>query len=302
MSQANLSLYSGGRSVRRDVTEIIGHFIKIEKGGDEHIHHCLTCGRDKLSVNQGLEDPSKKNLYHCWHCGISGRVLDDHTFPIYTVHPQEAVTKDSEVLTSDLEHARSHTIPKKLAELLDKRGIGKGVIEPFRLSTEPGRIQNDRVAMPMRLGSKVCGYQCWRPSEKVKYKNEGQRGIAGEEIPEDCSHIVLTEGMFDAFKIWESLRDRYRDQTRSVLCTVGSDVTPHQVSELLDCSPEDANVYIAFDNDKLSAAIKIYNALRPYRNVQLALPPSGLGGDWDDIFRADPGWADKYWTMVWYRV
>ena len=285
--------------MRRPESEIIGDFVREEKGGDEAIHHCLCCGRNKLSINTGLEDSSKAGLYHCWHCGMSGVAREGFTFPVPTVHRQQIVAKHADTYAKMLRQAQGDTSGGPLAKLLAKRGISKEVIEPFRLSFEPDRSkQADRLAMPMYLGGRPCGYQSWRPSESLKYKNEGERGVAGDDIDGTCTHVVIAEGMFDAFKIWEVLHDQWRRHTRFVFCTCGSSVSPAQISEILGRVPEDAWVYIAFDNDKLTAAVKLYNLLRPYRNVHVALPPSGLGKDWDDIFKADAAWARKFWVMT----
>ena len=285
--------------MQRDSAAIIGDFVREEKNGDEAIHQCLSCGHNKLSVNQGIEDSTKMGLYHCWHCGMSGIDRSGSTFPVFTIHRQQTVAVHADTYEKLLKQAGADTDRPSLAKLLAKRGISKEVVEPFRLSFEPDRSKEaDRLAMPMYLGGQPCGYQSWRPSEQLKYKNEGERGVAGTDIEGTCTHVVIAEGMFDAFKIWEVLHDQWRRHTRFVLCTCGSSISPAQISEILGRVPEDAWIHIAFDNDKLTAAVKLYNLLRPYRNVHVSLPPSGLGKDWDDIFKADASWARKFWVMT----
>lgn len=279
---------------------VIGGFVKEEKGGDEHIHTCLSCGENKLSINQGLVDSSKAGCYHCWHCDMAGRDLNGVTFPVYTVHRQQ-ITPRSDNYVKLLKKAHADTDPKEIEPLLAKRGIGPEVIRPFHLTLEPDRVkQADSVAMPMFLNNVASGFVRWRPGEakRNRYKDAGNKGIAGEDIEGSCTHVVLAEGMFDAFKIWEVIHDQWRRQTRFVFCTCGSSLTPEQVCEVLGRVPEGAQVFIAFDNDKLSAAVAAYNALRPYRKVHVALPPSALGDDWDRVFKEDPGWAKKYWVMA----
>lgn len=284
--------------MRRESDRIIGDFVRAEKDGDEHIHHCLTCGRNKLSVNQGLANPVKTGMYHCWHCGISGLTREGVTFPVFTVHRDQTVTNDAETYEKMFRVAHVETDIKSLAALLAKRQITGDVIEPFSLCFEPQRKEKDRLAMPMHLGARPCGYQLWCPSERIRYKNEGGRGIAGEEITGACTHVVLCEGMFDAFRIWEVIHDKWARNTRYVMSTSGSSISQPQIAELLGRIPETAEVYIAFDNDKLSAAMKAYNMLSPYLNIHVALPPAALGGDWDDIFKADAAWARKFWHMT----
>lgn len=285
--------------MRRASDSIIGEFVREEKGGDEHIHICLACNKPKLSVNQGKEDPEKAGVYHCWSCDMSGRDLEGVTFPVFTIHREQTITNSAPTYDKMLKQAMADTDARPLEKLLEKRGIGREVVEPFHLSFEPDRHkQADRLAMPMYLGGLPCGYQSWRPTERPKYKNEGVRGVSGELVQGSCTHVVLAEGMFDAFKIWEVVHDQWRRKTRFIMCTCGSDVSQAQVCEILARTPESAWIYIAFDNDKLVAAVRAYNLLRPYRNVHVALPPSGLGTDWDEAFKADAAWSRKYWIMT----
>jgi DNA primase len=109
--------------------------------------------------------------------------------------------------------------------------------------------------------------------------------------------VVLTEGFFDPFKIWEMIEDYWRKKTRFVQCLCGNQISDAQMAELLGRVPETATIHIAFDNDKLSAAVKAYNLIRPYRNVHVAFPPETLGKDWDEAFKEDAAWSKKFWVL-----
>ena len=290
--------------MERETKIVIGDFSHAEKDGDEHIHTCLSCFENKLSVNQGLQDATKAGMYHCWHCGVSGIDMNGVTHPVFTFHRRHFRAHNTDTYQKMLRESDANTDRKLLATLLQKeRGIGADVIEPFRLSTDPDSpLKKNRLAMPMYLDAVPCGYQVWRPKDPLpggsRYKIEGARGLAGIPIKGPCTHVILSEGMFDGFQIFETIQDEWKRETRFVKCTCGSAISSGQIAEILAEVPETAAIYLGLDNDKISAAHVAYNLLRPYRNVHIALPPTGLGKDWDECFKNDPTWSKKYWVMA----
>jgi hypothetical protein len=257
---------------------------------EEHQYECLSCGKPKLWINRDT------GLWHCWSCGISGKFSGASTCTarINCFLPDFKPTRNWQGI---LDLLQADVGQQRTALTLLQNRVPVAHAERARIlyslvswddQQQPG------IGIPMYLGDTPSGFQHWVPHGQLRYRTEGERGLAGGKLYSKI--LVLCEGLFDWLNLdaWVVSHGWF---SRVVpLCTFGNTLTIEQVAEILERTHEDGSILIAFDNDKPGMACSVRQRLTSYRPTSLMLPPwkTEKCKDWDDALREFPQLADKF--------
>lgn len=138
---------------------------------------------------------------------------------------------------------------------LEGRGVTKEVAAKYGLTFSH---KHRRVYFPVTMNGRVLGYQ-GRAIDKVQdsFKVRNNDGFKREMLVMflDCvkpgSHAIIAEGPFDAIKF---------DLVGGAVCTMGKEVTDHQVSAINSKQP--SKVYLALDDDAAPEMNRLINKFR----------------------------------------
>jgi hypothetical protein len=263
-----------------------------ERGGPtatgERQHLCLSCGKFNLWKND------QSGLWHCWSCGVSGRLLASSTLgctPHFNCNLSDR-DNDTEIawITQTYLNSPRCIIDSTYEDIMNARLLNypKPLQELFGIRSWHGSAM-----LPMYLDYDPCGVHFYDPSSGVRYRSEGTRGLA-PAFHHRTRVNLLCEGLFDALQAALVLHKKDLDNVAQVWFTAGNSLTDFQVAEILARTREEDVVLLAFDNDKPGAAQKALARLFPYRQTHLCLPQRGWGKDWDDALKGpDQDYASR---------
>lgn len=220
----------------RTVQELVQKYGKytLRKGGQELIFSCPNCHRAKFEVN------IKKNVYHCFRCGVAGKVWLEAGGGgrFYTEFTRETKVKD-DTLKLDIKppspemtaYLESRGVTWRRAEIIGAGGVSNWkfahrvvvpIVEEGRLVAASARAINDEI----------------KPKEI--FVGEKSNVLYNLDCMNKWRNVVVTEGIFDAESV---IRAGF-----NAVAILGSSMSEVQMGKLLAKRPFE--VLLMLDNDE----------------------------------------------------
>jgi len=258
------------------LTNILGSY---NRSGNEYLFKCHHCNHHKKKLSINLD----KNKFKCWICDRAGSIhrlvnrlgsfLQQQTWKELTgvieVTEFERIIFNQEVREDQVEE-QTINLPEEFTSLcnrntsltstqalgyLDRRGIDKSDILRWKIGFCPSGEYENRIIIPSFNNDGKVNYFIARSYYKNwrKYKNppESKDLVFNELMVDWEDDIVLTEGVFDAIKIENSIP------------LLGSSL--RESSKLFQqIIKHDPAVYMALDPDAESKEFKMIESLLKY--------------------------------------
>ncbi len=207
--------------------------------------------------NPSLVFMPEVNRFECKSCGVKGDVIE-------LIKEVKKTSFKEAVLWLDSTYYNQSQPVNSTEYLRKERGINKKTQEKFKL-----RCESNKIVIPLPTGEK---YR-WLSGE-VRYSQK--KGTSGclYKVAEAKEFVILTEGEFDALKLWQ--------ETGHPTWTGTAGVETFK-SEWLSDLKDIKKVYLAFDSDEAGdkAATDLARKIGVGRSFRLK--PSH-GKDWTDYF------------------
>lgn len=205
------------------LSEIFGFPRKYDHGLVEVEFNCKKCDQGRNKFNMVVN--TNNHVFHCWACGYKGKVEkliydygnEYHKSQYKKINKHEIIISVDE--KEDLSIGAFRTLKVKWNDSLNynaamnylkKRKIGMNIISKWDIGySESGKYRN-RIIIPSKTKDGRVEYFIARTffDENPKYKNpkvEKSKIIFGEKFINWNSPIFLTEGIFDAMVLYNSI-------------------------------------------------------------------------------------------------
>lgn len=241
---------------------------------DEVRYCCTHCGDDGFHMYFNL----KKNVFHCFKCGIRGISKPKRTYT------DEALKEMYDILTGEKSVVEAKKVlvlpssfPVKMGSLAMRYMINRG-ISPVKVSamgcmTSTADEFDNRIIIPVYNESgKVVFYQARAllKSMSPKYLNPiiPKRDAIfcswGREFVPNLKHIFVVEGIFKALRFWEA--------GLNSIAIFGKEITREQITAIWQMC---GRITIMLDPDALGFALKmkdIMYATRSFDDIRILAP------------------------------
>lgn len=239
------------------LAEIFGLPRKYDQGIVEVEYNCPRCDNDRNKFNMVVN--TDNHVFHCWACGYKGTVdrlfwdhgNERHRHQWNDFKGKSTNTKDSKedgalILTGfrSLRFEWKDSLVYKAARRkLKERKITKELIDKWDICyAEEGKYR-DRIIIPSKNLNGEIEYFVARDifdTQPTKYKNPPARKsevIFGEKFIDWGKPVILTEGVFDAMVLYNSVP------------LLGSKIEGHTklLRKIFDCNTP---IILGFDEDK----------------------------------------------------
>ena len=207
------------------LAEIFGFPRRFDHGDVEVEYNCPHCDNGQNKFNMVVN--TDNHVFHCWACGYKGRAsrlfwdfgndrqkLEWKSMDKYVPETKSSKSSEPLVLTGfrSLRMKWKDSLTYRAAmRYLRKRNIGPDLIDKWDICYAEDGKYRDRIIIPSRnLGGKM-EYFVARDifdTQKLKYKNPESRKadiIFGEKFIDWGKPVVLTEGVFDAMVLYNSV-------------------------------------------------------------------------------------------------
>lgn len=238
----------------RTVQELVQKYGKytLRKGGEELVFACPNCHRFKFEVN------IKKNVFHCFVCGTSGKVWLEtgggNRF--YSEFTREKKVKETNFRIPRF-FARRLTMP--MITYLRERGIRPGDEARMELGLSENFQLKNRVIIPIIEDGKMVSAvaRAISPEQKPKelYLGEAKGNVLYNlDCLKKWRNVVVTEGIFDAEAV---IRAGF-----NAVAIMGSSMTEVQMGKLLSHRPFEVLLMLDNDDAGRAGAQKIFKNMK----------------------------------------
>lgn len=252
------------------LTDILGDPRNKGHNYDQFQFNCLNCADEKGEIDNkyNLEVNVSKNVTHCWSCDFHGSLKKlvnkwgtrAQKQRLKILLPEDYKPKEEELKVFDglpneyifLNSNWKSDLKNKAMWYLNKRGIGKELIEKFKIGFAEKGKYSGRIIIPSFNKEGVVDYFVSRTftRQKPKYLNpdaEKSDIIFNEKHLSWYSTIYFVEGPFDHIVVPNSIPGLGKVMSDEVLLKIRNNAM--------------ADVVIVLDGDAWGNAVELYNKL-----------------------------------------
>lgn len=232
----------------------------------------------KKSKNHTCFNVDEEKGYHCFSCGASGgpiTFIKDY-FNLNYLEAHKYILRHFGIKTDSYEKWENK-IKEPFMKYLQSRCISENTAKHFKLSAcIKGKYWN-RIKIPIFNKKKLVGAS-YRTIDDREPRYLFQKGFKRSQflynidsVKGNKGHILLVEGFFPVFKIYEELK-------KNAVASMGCNVSDKQLELLIS---KDIPIYIMFDCDKsgINASRKIQEKLNGRLETKLIELPENRQPD-----------------------